>query len=109
MTIYFTRCVHMKSIKMLSIYYHKLIVKTEQHERKQYLIVDDYITDKVLEETKEITGTKKFGYTKILIDTDDKLWGNITLKNVLLVMISVIKDGNKFSPQLRLEEALHDE
>ena len=44
-----------------------------------------------------------------MIDTDDKLWGNITLKNVLLVMISVIKDGNKFSPQLRLEEALYDE
>ena len=73
------------------------------------MIVDDYIIDKVLEETKEITGIEKFGYTKILIDTDDKLWDNITLKDVLVVMISVMKDGNKFSPQLRLEEALYDE
>ena len=73
------------------------------------MIVDDYKIDKVLEETKEITGIKKFGYTKILIDTDDKLWDNITLEDVLVVMISVIKDGNKFSPQLRLEEALYDE
>ena len=38
-------------------------------------MIDDNILDKIL-------GTEKFDDTKILIDTDDKLPDNITLKNL---------------------------
>ena len=34
LVIYFARYVHSKPIKMLSLHYHKLIGKTEEHERK---------------------------------------------------------------------------
>ena len=34
---------------------------------------------------------------------------DVTLKNVLILMRSAIKDGNKFHSQLFLEEALYDE
>ena len=40
-----------------------------------------------------------------MIDTDDKLPHDITLKNVIL-MTCVIKDDSKFYPQIFLEEAL---
>ena len=60
-----------------------LILKTEEHERKKYLMVDDYMLNKVLDKIK------------ILIDADDKL-PDITLKNVVILMTCVIKDGNKF-------------
>ena len=60
-----------------------LILKIEEHERKKYLMVDDYMLNKVLDKIK------------ILIDADDKL-PDITLKNVVILMTCVIKDGNKF-------------
>ena len=41
-------------------------------------------------------------------DTDDKLLGDITFKNVVILMTCVIKDGDKFYPVLFLEEALYD-
>ena len=44
-----------------------------------------------------------------MIDTDDKLLDDITLKNVVILMICFIKYRNKFDPQLFLEEKLHDE
>ena len=68
---------------------------------------DDYILDKVLDNIKKIKSIEKFDDTKILIDTDDKLLDDITLKNVLILMTSVIKDGIKFYPQLFLEETLY--
>ena len=37
---------------------------------------------------------------------DDKLPDDITLKNVVILMACVIKDGDKFYPQLFLEEVL---
>ena len=43
-----------------------------------------------------------------MIDTDDKLLDDITLKNVVILMICFIKYRNKFDPQLFLEEKLHD-
>ena len=70
---------------------------------------DDYILDKVLDNIKKIKSIEKFDDTKILIDTDDKLLDDITLKNVLILMTSVIKDGIKFYPQLFLEETLYHE
>ena len=39
-----------------------------------------YMLDKVLGKIKQIIATKKFPNTKILIETDDKLPGYITLK-----------------------------
>ena len=44
-----------------------------------------------------------------MIDTGDKLPDDITLKKFLRLMTCVIKDGDKFYPQLFLEEALHYE
>ena len=43
-------------------------------------MVDDYTLDKVLDKIKRI-GIKKLEDIKILIDTDDKLTDNITLKS----------------------------
>ena len=75
-------------------------------------MVDDYLLDKVLEKLKEILhiekfdNTKKFDHTKTLIDTDNKLPVDITLKNIMILMTSVIKNGSKFYPQLFSEETL---
>ena len=71
--------------------------------RKNYLIVDDYILDKVL------VNIEKFDDTKIFIDTDDKLPYNITLENVVILITSVIKDGDKIYWYLYLEGAFYDE
>ena len=46
-----------------------------------------------------IIDIKEFENTKILIETDDKLPGDITLKNVATLMACVIKDDGKFYPQ----------
>ena len=64
--------------------------------------------DKILDENKDITGIEKFDNTKILIEVDDKLPNNITLKNVVTLITCVIKDDGKFYPQIFLEEALYD-
>ena len=65
--------IHSKSMKMLSLHYHKLIGKTKEHKRTKYLMVNNYILDKILDKAKEIIGILKFDDTKILIKTDDKL------------------------------------
>ena len=83
--------------------------KTEEHERKKLLMLNDYVLDRVLDKIKEIIGIVKFGDTKILIDTDDKLPDSTTLQNVVILIICIIKDDGKFYPQLFLEEALHNE
>ena len=64
--------------------------------------------DEVLDEINRI-GIEKIDDTRILIDTDDKLPHNITLKNAVILTTCVIKDSDKFYPQLFLEEALYDE
>ena len=69
-------------------------------------MADDDCLDKVLDKIKEIIGIEKFDNTKNLIDTDDKLPNNITLNDVVILNTSVIKDDNKFYPQLFLEKAL---
>ena len=53
MAICFTRYVHTKSIKMLSMHYHDLMGKIEEHEGKKYLMVDNNVVDKALDEIKE--------------------------------------------------------
>ena len=63
-------------------------------------MVDDYMLDTVLDNIKEIKGIKKFDNTKILMDRDDKLPDDITIKNVVLLVTCVIKDDGKFYPQI---------
>ena len=67
-------------------------------------MIDDYVPDKVLDKIKEIIGIKKPDDINILVDTDDKLPDNITLKSVAVLMTYVIEDDNKFYLQLFLEE-----
>ena len=58
---------------------------------------------------KGIIRIEKYDGTNILIDTDDKLLNYITLKNVVIIMTSVVRDDGKFYSQLFLEKALYDE
>ena len=53
-------------------------------------MVDDYMLDKVLNKIKNITDIEKFDDTKILIDTDDKLPDDITLKNVITLVLKTL-------------------
>ena len=64
---------------------------------KKYLIVHGYALDNVLDKIKTIV-IGNFDNIRILIDTDDKLPDDITLKNAVLIMTCVIKDGDKFYP-----------
>ena len=96
-------------MKMLSLHYHKLVEKNEEHEGKKYLMVNDYKLDKVLAKIKETIGIVKFDDTKILIDPDDELSDYITLKNIVILITCIIKNDGKFRPQIFLEEALCNE
>ena len=51
-------------------------------KEKKNLMVDDHMVDKTIDKIKEITGTEKFDDTKILINIDDKLSCDITLKEL---------------------------
>ena len=66
---------------MLSLHYYGLMRKSEEHEGKKYMMVDDHMLDKALDMIKEIIGIEKFDKTKILID-DIKLPDDITLKKL---------------------------
>ena len=106
--IYFTRYDGRKSIRILTLYYNKLMGTIEEHERKNTWYLNSAL-NKALDKIKEIIGIQKSDDTKILIDTDDKLPYYISLKNVLIIVTSVIKDGDKLYPQLFLEETLYNE
>ena len=66
-------------------------------------MVHDWILNKVLDQIKETTGIEKYDGTKMLNDADVKLPDDIIFKNIVILMTSVIKDGNKFYLQLVLE------
>ena len=85
---------------MLNLYYHELMRKVKEHEGKKYLMADEYVLDKVLDNIKEIIGIEKFDDTKILMNTDDKLTNDITFKNVVILVTCVIKGDDKFHLQL---------
>ena len=70
--IYFTICVHSKSIKILGLHYQELMGKIKEHEGEK-IIVEDYILDKVLDKNKEVTGIEQFDDAKTFIDPDNKL------------------------------------
>ena len=97
MIIYFTRYDRGKSITILSLCYHELIGNMKEHEVKNYLMVEDYILDKVSDKIKQTIGIEKVDDTKILIDIDDKLPDDITSRNVVILMTRV-KDVDKFYP-----------
>ena len=101
--IYFTRYIHTKLIKILILYYHELIEAIEEHGGKKYLIVDDFMLDKVLNKIREIISIEKFDNTKILIDTDDELPDDIAL----MLMKYVVKGGNNFYLQLFQKKYYH--
>ena len=49
LTISFTRYVHSKSIKMLSLNFHELMRKIKKYQGKKYSMVNNYMLDKVLQ------------------------------------------------------------
>ena len=49
-------------------------------------MLDDSILDKLSAKIKEIRNIEKFDDIKILIDTDNKLADEVTLKNVVTLM-----------------------
>ena len=65
---------------MLSLNFYKLMGKIEEHEGKNYLMIDDYMVDKVLDKINEIIGIEKIDDTKILINTEDNVSNQITSK-----------------------------
>ena len=69
-------------------------------------MVNDYITDIMLDRIIKKIGIGKFDNTKILIDTDDKLPNDITFKNVAILITCVIKDDGNSYPQMFLEKSL---
>ena len=54
-------------------------------KEKKYLMIYDYMLDKVLGKIKETIGIVKFDNIKVVINTDDKLPDYITLKNVVIL------------------------
>ena len=56
-------------------------------------MVDNNMLDKVLDKIKEIISIQKIDDSRILIDTDNKLLDDITLKNVVILMTSIEKIG----------------
>ena len=66
-------------------------------------MVDDYMLDKVLDKIKEVIDITKFSDPKILIEKDNKLPDDITIKNAVILITCVIKDNDKFYPQIFLE------
>ena len=59
-------------------------------------MADHSMIDIVLEKIKKIIDIEKFDDAKILIDTNDKLPDDITLKNIAIIITCVIKDDDKF-------------
>ena len=60
-----------KSIKTFSLHYHELMAVIKK--QKKYLMLNDYMLDKVLDKINEKIDTVKLDDTKIMIDTDEKL------------------------------------
>ena len=48
-------------------------------------------------------GIERFDNTNILNDTDHKLPDDIDLKNFVILMTCIIKDNDKFYPQIFLD------
>ena len=55
--------------------------KVKEHVGKKYLMINDYVLDKVLDKINETKGIEKLNDLKSLSDVDDLLPDQITLKN----------------------------
>ena len=66
-------------IKTLRLYFYKLMQKIEEHDRKKYFMVDNYMVDTSLDKINEITGIEIFDDNRIWINIDDKLSDSIIL------------------------------
>ena len=71
-------------------------------------MVHDYAIDKLLGQIKRVS-IDKLEDIRIWIDANDKLSDDVTLKNGVILMTCVIKNGDKLYRKLFLEEALYDE
>lgn len=98
--IYFTRYYRGKSVRIFSLFYHKLMGKIKELEEK--IFHGWWLLGKII----KIIVVEKFDDTKMLIKTDNKLPDEIILKNVVILITCVIKNGDKFYPQIFFEEAL---
>ena len=77
--------------------------------KKKYLMNDDYVLDKVLEwkrlknkKLRKIWWHWNFNWHR----SEDKFPYYIFLKDAVILMTYVINDGDKFFPQVFLEETL---
>ena len=71
-------------------------------------MVDDFMVNKELGKIKEIISIEKFDDTMILINTDDKLSHDITLKRYVKLITCAIKNGNIFYPELFSDHTLYN-
>ena len=61
-------------------------------------MVDEYILEHMLEKSKEIKSIEKLDDTEILIDIDDTLGDETTLKNVVMIISCIMKNYDNFYP-----------
>lgn len=59
---------------------------------KAYLMVDEYMLDKLQDKIKETLCIKIFDDAKILIEIDDKLPDELTLKSDMILIMWFFKD-----------------
>ena len=83
-----------KSI-IIILHYHNLVGKIEELMKK-YLMLNNNILNKVLDKVKEVIDIEKFDHVKIVIDADDKIPTDITLKNFMILITCTIKNDGKF-------------
>lgn len=54
----------------------------------------------ILDKINLVIAIEAFDNTNILIDTNDKLPDHISLKDVIILITCIIKDNDKYCPQL---------
>ena len=64
------------------------------------------MVDKLLDYIKKIKDIEKLYDYKILINTSNKLHNVITEKNVVMLILCIIKDDNKFYSQIFLGNSI---
>ena len=61
-----------------------------------------------LHKIKKLIDVEKFDNTNILTDTPDKLPDDISLEDVVILIMCIIKDDIKYYSQIFLEKGLYD-
>ena len=70
--------------------------KIEAHERNKNLMFDDHMVTEILNKIKNIRGIEKSNNTKILIDADDRLRGDIPFKKFVMLNKYIKINGSVF-------------